>query len=59
MLPILERFYASKQIFRPTSRFALEQLQAVRARIERGETVYLAGIGAAGFHNSGVALIEV
>ena len=59
MLPILERFYASKQIFRPTSRFALEQLQAVRARIERGETVYLAGIGATGFHNSGVALIEV
>ena len=59
MLPLLERFYASKQIFRPTSRFALEQLQAVRARIERGETVYLAGIGATGFHNSGVALIEV
>jgi carbamoyltransferase len=59
VLPILERFYASKQIFRPTSRFALEQLQAVRARIERGETVYLAGIGATGFHNSGVALIEV
>jgi carbamoyltransferase len=59
VLPILERFYASKQIFRPTSRFALEQVQAVRERIERGETVYLAGIGATGFHNSGVALIEV
>mgnify|MGYP003694475413 CR=1 FL=1 len=31
----------------------------VRAALERGETVYLAGIGAAGLHNSGVALIEV
>jgi carbamoyltransferase len=59
VLPLLERYYASRQIFRPTSRFALEQLQAVRARIERGETVYLAGIGATGFHNSGVALVEV
>jgi carbamoyltransferase len=59
VLPLLERYYASRQIFRPTSRFALEQLQVVRARLERGETVYLAGIGATGFHNSGVALVEV
>jgi carbamoyltransferase len=59
VLPLLERFYAHKKIFRPTSRFALEQLRAVRASIERGETVYLAGIGATGLHNSGVALIEV
>src|SRR5260370_41835881 len=58
VLPICERYYASKQIFRSTSRFALERLDAVRAALERGETVYLAGLGAAGIHNSGVALIE-
>jgi carbamoyltransferase len=57
--PLLERFYAHKKIFRPTSRFALAQLDAVRSSIARGETVYLAGIGATGLHNSGVALIEV
>jgi len=59
LLPIIERFYASKQIFRISSRFASERLRAVSGAIERGETVYLAGIGAAGLHNSGVALIEV
>jgi carbamoyltransferase len=59
VLPLLERFYARRKIFRPASRFALERLQAVREKIERGETVYLAGIGATGLHNSGVALIEV
>ena len=57
--PLFERFYASKQIFRPTSKYATERLQAVRAALDRGETVYLAGIGPAGLHNSGVALIEV
>jgi carbamoyltransferase len=37
----------------------LERLEAVRASITRGDTVYLVGIGATGLHNSGVALIEV
>jgi carbamoyltransferase len=59
VLPIIERFYASRQIFRVNSRFATERLHAVSGAIERGETVYLAGIGAAGLHNSGVGLIEV
>ena len=58
-LPLLERFYASRQIFRSTSRFAAERLRAVRVALDRGETVYLGGIGAAGLHNSGVALIEL
>ncbi len=58
-LPLLERFYASKKIFRQSSDFARERLRAVRAKLERGETVYIAGIGAAGTHNSGVALVEV
>ena len=59
VLPLVERFYAAKQIFRSTSGYAAERLRAVRAALDRGETVYLGGIGAAGLHNSGVALIEV
>jgi carbamoyltransferase len=59
VLPLVERFYAYKQIYRAGSRYAAERLGAVRAALERGETVYLGGIGAAGLHNSGVALIEV
>src|SRR5205085_8567015 len=31
----------------------------IRAQLQRGETVYLAGLGPPGTHNSGVALIEV
>ena len=27
--------------------------------LQRGETVYLAGLGAPGTHNSGLALVEV
>jgi predicted NodU family carbamoyl transferase len=59
VLPLAERFYAHKQIFRATSGFAAERLASVKAALARGETVYLGGIGAAGLHNSGVALIEV
>ncbi len=58
-LALFARFYAAKRIYRPTSKFAQERLEAVRAKLDRGETVYLAGIGAAGTHNSGVALVEV
>jgi carbamoyltransferase len=58
-LPLLERFYGRKRIFRSNSEFAQQRLAAVRAKLERGETVYLAGVGAAGTHNSGVALVEV
>ena len=59
LLPLCERYYASRRIYRSTSRFALERVAAVREKLDRGETVYLAGIGAAGMHNTGVALIEV
>src|ERR1700680_2961343 len=58
-LPLFERFFERRQIFRSTSAFAAEQLSAIRAKRSRKETVYLAGIGAAGTHNSGVALIAV
>ena len=39
--------------------FANQRLAHVRAKLDRGETVYLAGLGLPGTHNSGVALVEV
>ena len=41
------------------SDFANERLAHVREKLGRGETVYLAGLGLPGTHNSGVALVEV
>ena len=41
------------------SAFAEQRLAEARARLARGETLYLAGLGAPGTHNSGVALVEV
>jgi carbamoyltransferase len=41
------------------SEFADARLAHVRAKLARGETVYLAGLGAPGTHNSGLALVEV
>jgi carbamoyltransferase len=41
------------------SAFADARIAYVRDRLRRGETVYLAGLGPPGTHNSGVALIEV
>ena len=52
-------YYARRHIHRLNSDFAAERLQRVRTQLERGETVYLAGIAAGGMHNAGVALIEV
>src|SRR6195952_1571041 len=39
--------------------FSDARIAAVREKLARGETVYLAGLGAPGTHNSGVALVEV
>ena len=50
--------YAFQHIFDPDSRFARERIDSMRARLVRGETVYLAGLGVSG-HNSGAALLEV
>jgi carbamoyltransferase len=36
-----------------------QRIAEARERLARGETLYLAGIGAPGTHNSGVALVEV
>ena len=41
------------------SDFADARIARVREKLQRGETVYLAGLGAPGTHNSGVALVEV
>lgn len=41
------------------SKFADARIAQVRDKLARGETVYLAGLGAPGTHNSGVALVEV
>ena len=41
------------------SEFADARIAHVRNKLARGETVYLAGLGAPGTHNSGLALVEV
>src|ERR1700730_15003411 len=41
------------------SHFADVRIARVREKLGRGETVYLAGLGLPGTHNSGVALVEV
>jgi len=58
-LPFAELYFRRKQIHRSTSHFAAERQQELVTRLARGETAYLAGISIGGFHNSGVALIEV
>ena len=47
----LERFHS------PRSRYARERLASMREKLERGETVYVLGIGPGG-HNAGLGLIE-
>jgi carbamoyltransferase len=41
------------------SAFCDGRIAQLRAKLARGETVYLAGLGAPGTHNSGLALVEV
>lgn len=55
----LERYFRKRHIHRADSDFARRRFTAIREKLDRGETVYLAGISAAGLHNTGVALIEV
>ena len=58
-LPFAEWYFRRKQIHRSNSHFAAERRKELAAKLARGETAYLAGISIGGFHNSGVALIEV
>lgn len=41
------------------SDFATQRIASIQEKLNRGETVYLAGLAAPGTHNTGVALIEV
>jgi carbamoyltransferase len=41
------------------SAFAAEKIATIRERLQRGETIYIAGLTAPGVHNTGIALIEV
>jgi len=58
-LALLEGFFRRRQVYRTNSAFARARIAAIKDKIERGETVTLAGVSAAGTHNSGVALVEV
>ena len=41
------------------SDFAAQRIASIRDKLNRSETVYLAGLAAPGTHNTGVALVEV
>lgn len=56
--PLYRAWYGLWGVHDVRSAYARERLASLREKLGRGETAYLAGIGAAG-HNSGVALIEV
>jgi carbamoyltransferase len=58
-LSLFEGFYRRRAIHRAGSAFARARIGAIADKIAQGGTAYLAGISAAGTHNSGVALIEV
>jgi carbamoyltransferase len=53
------RLFARAGFHRLGSAFADGRLAEARERLARGETLYLAGLGPPGTHNSGVALVEV
>jgi carbamoyltransferase len=43
-LPLLEFYYRKLAIHRSESRFTRERVLAIKDKIERGQTVYLAGV---------------
>src|SRR6202022_3659887 len=53
------RLFRSAGFHQLGSDFADARIAHVRDKLRRGETVYLAGLGPPGTHNSGVALVEV
>jgi carbamoyltransferase len=53
------RLLAAAGFHRLGSDYANERIAFVREQLQRGETVYLAGLGPPGTHNSGVALVVV
>jgi carbamoyltransferase len=53
------RLMAAAGFHRLGSQYAKNRLAQIQVKLKRGETVYLAGLGPPGTHNSGVALVEV
>lgn len=58
-LPIAERFFRQKNIHRSNGYLARQKTKELTARIGADEKAYLAGINMGGFHNTGIALVEV
>ena len=58
VLPLAERYFQSNHIYRSTSEYAADRRAALRRAADDGPA-YLVGISIGGFHNTGVALIEV
>jgi carbamoyltransferase len=54
-----EMAMARKGMHRLGSTLASQTLKSIEARLQAGETVYIAGLACPGTHNTGVALIEV
>jgi carbamoyltransferase len=55
--PLSRAFFAARHFYRADSRVAAERGIAFRERLDRGERIYLLGIGPSG-HNAGAALVE-
>jgi carbamoyltransferase len=53
------KLFARAGFHRLGSDFTAKHIAEARERLARGETLYLAGLGLPGTHNSGVALVEV
>src|SRR5258708_33999773 len=56
---LAQRTFAVAGFHQLDSLFAKERIAVARAKLARGETLYLAGLGPPGTHNSGVARVEV
>jgi carbamoyltransferase len=56
---LAQRTFAAAGFHRLGSAFADARIALVREKLARGDTVYVAGLGPPGTHNSGVALVEV
>jgi carbamoyltransferase len=56
---IAAKLMARKGFHGLSSDFASQRIASIQEKLNRGETVYLAGLAAPGTHNTGVALIEV
>ena len=54
-----ERALAKRGLHKANGEFAQRTIASIRERLQRGETVYIAGLACPGTHNTGVALVEV